>query len=119
MVSLFLSFVADFFPSLPPSLPPSLLLQEDYPLERPEVIQDYLAYSTPPATNFIYCWDLRGHDFFGQWEHHQGRVSRVFIDLFNGKSREVEGMSRPPPKVKIRGGRKKRKIRRNYHLHRQ
>ena len=71
-------------------------------MERPEVIQDYLAHSTPPATNFIYCWDLRGHDFFGQWEHHQGRVSRVFVDLYNGKSREVEGLSRPPPKVRVR-----------------
>lgn len=74
--------------------------QEDYPLQSPAAIQEYLAHAVPPATNFIYCWDLRGHDFFGQWEHHEGRVSKVFVDMFDGRSREVRGFPRSPPKVR-------------------
>ncbi|EWM30599.1 core-2 i-branching enzyme [Nannochloropsis gaditana] len=74
--------------------------QEDYPLQSPAAIQEYLAHAVPPATNFIYCWDLRGHDFFGQWEHHEGRVSKVFVDMFDGRSREVRGLPRSPPKVR-------------------
>ena len=30
--------------------------------------------------------------------HHQIRISRVYLDLYNGKSEEIEGLTRPPPK---------------------
>ena len=76
--------------------------QEDYPLERPAAIRAHLATAAPAGTNFIYCWDINGHDFFGQWEHHHGRVQRVFVDMFDGRTVEMEGVARPPPTV--RGG---------------
>jgi hypothetical protein len=43
-----------------------------------EAIKARLA-GAPHATNFIMCWDIHGHDFFGQWEMHQQRVSRVCV----------------------------------------
>jgi hypothetical protein len=53
----------------------------------------------PEATNFIYCWDLAGHDFFGQWERHDRRVTKVFIDYFDGKAQEMFKTFRKPPEV--------------------
>lgn len=29
------------------------------------------------GTNFIKCWPIEGHDFFGQWEHHDQRLQDV------------------------------------------
>jgi len=71
-------------------------------LERPATIRRYLAEEARPGSNFIHCWDINGHDFFGQWEHHHGRVQRVFVDMFDGRTVEMEGVVRPPPTVRAR-----------------
>ncbi|CAN0446685.1 unnamed protein product, partial [Scytosiphon promiscuus] len=31
----------------------------------------------PNGTNFIKCWPIEGHDFFGQMERHEQRVQDV------------------------------------------
>ena len=72
--------------------------QEDYPLESPQAIQELLAQA-PEATNFIYCWDINGHDFFGQWERHAKRINSVYVDQFDGHVKEMHDVSRPAPKV--------------------
>lgn len=72
--------------------------QDDYPLTSAADIQSTLARH-PRETNFIYCWDLAGHDFFGQWERHDRRVTKVFIDYFDGKAQEMVKTFRKPPEV--------------------
>ncbi len=71
-------------------------------MERSATIRRYLAEEARPGSNFIHCWDINGHDFFGQWEHHHGRVQRVFVDMFDGRTVEMEGVVRPPPTVRAR-----------------
>lgn len=36
------------------------------------------------GTNFIYCWPIDGHNFFGQWEGHGNRVKDVHVDDYAG-----------------------------------
>jgi len=57
--------------------------QEDYPLVSQFKMSEWLS-SKPLGTNYIMCWDIEGHHFFGQWEHHERRVEVVSVDNFQG-----------------------------------
>eukprot|EP00736_Rhodelphis_marinus_P006510 Rmarinus@m.8322 len=66
--------------------------QEDYPLERNDYIVKALTRS--PYNNFLYCWDIDNHNFFGQVEKHGFRVGTVFFDDFVSQS-HFAGWNRP------------------------
>jgi len=50
--------------------------QDDYPIASAQEIQSYFS-SISKDTNFIMCWPIQGHNFFGQWERHEARVLKV------------------------------------------
>jgi hypothetical protein len=56
-----------------------LLGHESIPLTTLEYTEQFLL-SYPKGTNFINCWKADGHDFFGQWESLDYRLTRVVID---------------------------------------
>jgi Core-2/I-Branching enzyme len=56
-----------------------LLGHESVPLTTLEYTEQLLL-SYPKGTNFINCWKADGHDFFGQWESLDYRLTRVVID---------------------------------------
>ncbi|CAN0114818.1 unnamed protein product, partial [Phaeothamnion confervicola] len=61
---------------------------EDYPLV-PQAAASARLAAFPDGTNFIKCWNIEGHDFFGQWEHHKTRVHAVYVDDFTGTTHDT------------------------------
>lgn len=60
---------------------------EDYPSTSQEEMRRWLKQK-PDGTNFIKCWPIEKHDFFGQTEGHANRVKDVHVDDFAGTVRE-------------------------------
>ncbi|CAN0373445.1 unnamed protein product, partial [Hapterophycus canaliculatus] len=50
--------------------------QEDYPSASQAEMRGWLK-DKKDGTNFIKCWPIEGHDFFGQMERHDQRVQDV------------------------------------------
>mmetsp|Transcript_14498 Transcript_14498/g.22727 ORF Transcript_14498/g.22727 Transcript_14498/m.22727 type:complete len:422 (-) Transcript_14498:117-1382(-) len=76
---------------------------EDYPAMGQGQMSAWLGrheVETGGPVNFIKCWDILGHDFFGQWEHHERRVEVVTIDNFVGGT---EDTSYTRPRDDLRG----------------
>ncbi len=65
-------------PPPPPPPPPHTYsaAQEDYPSSSQTEMRRWMK-DQKDGTNFIKCWPIEGHDFFGQWEHHEGRLQDV------------------------------------------
>lgn len=59
----------------------ALLGHESVPLRSLKYTKNVLA-SYPKGTNFINCWKANGHDFYGQHEDINWRLSRVVVDSF-------------------------------------
>ncbi|CAN0462507.1 unnamed protein product, partial [Laminaria digitata] len=49
---------------------------EDYPSASQHEVRTWLK-DQPDGTNFIKCWPIEGHNFFGQFERHESRVKDV------------------------------------------
>lgn len=61
--------------------------QEDYPSASQAEMRRWLKQK-PDGTNFIKCWPIEKHDFFGQTEGHANRVKDVHVDDFAGSAKE-------------------------------
>eukprot|EP00752_Nemacystus_decipiens_P005882 g5316.t1 len=68
---------------------------EDYPSASQPEMRRWLK-DKEDGTNFIKCWPIEGHDFFGQWEHHDQRLQDVHVDDFMGGVREYRTLSGRP-----------------------
>lgn len=68
---------------------------EDYPIKSQGDFRKKLG-ETSPGTNFIHCWPLEEHDFFGQVERHGQRVRGVYVDDFSGKVHRANTRLEPP-----------------------
>ncbi|CAN0307100.1 unnamed protein product, partial [Ectocarpus sp. 13 AM-2016] len=66
--------------------------QEDYPSASQAEMRRWLK-DRKDGTNFIKCWPIEGHDFFGQMERHEQRVQDVNVDDFMGGVKEYRTMS--------------------------
>ncbi|CAM9250441.1 unnamed protein product, partial [Discosporangium mesarthrocarpum] len=65
---------------------------EDYPSASQGHVREWLS-EVPDGTNFIKCWPIEGHDFFGQWEKHGIRAADVHVDDFMGTVQEFRTLS--------------------------
>ncbi|CAM9143706.1 unnamed protein product [Ectocarpus sp. 12 AP-2014] len=65
---------------------------EDYPSASQAEMRRWLK-DRKDGTNFIKCWPIEGHDFFGQMERHEQRVQDVNVDDFMGGVKEYRTMS--------------------------
>ncbi|CAM9921014.1 unnamed protein product, partial [Ectocarpus fasciculatus] len=65
---------------------------EDYPSASQAEMRRWLK-DKKDGTNFIKCWPIEGHDFFGQMERHEQRVQDVNVDDFMGGVKEYRTMS--------------------------
>eukprot|EP00903_Cladosiphon_okamuranus_P011413 g10756.t1 len=68
---------------------------EDYPSASQTEMRRWMK-DQKDGTNFIKCWPIEGHDFFGQWEHHDQRLADVHVDDFMGGVREYRSLSGRP-----------------------
>ncbi|CAN0170864.1 unnamed protein product, partial [Ectocarpus sp. 8 AP-2014] len=66
--------------------------QEDYPSASQTEMRRWLK-DQKDGTNFIKCWPIEGHDFFGQMERHEQRVQDVNVDDFVGGVKEYRTMT--------------------------
>mmetsp|Transcript_32795 Transcript_32795/g.42108 ORF Transcript_32795/g.42108 Transcript_32795/m.42108 type:complete len:454 (-) Transcript_32795:403-1764(-) len=62
---------------------------EDYPIMNQNEMSSWLETQSD-GTNFIKCWEIDGHDFFGQWEHHERRVEVISVDNFVGQTFDTD-----------------------------
>ena len=75
-----------------------LLGHESLPLVNLNQIENILEHY-PIGTNFMNCWNVKGYNFFGQYERNNDRIRDIFIDNFAGSMIKLEGQRSPPSDI--------------------
>ncbi|KAG5183246.1 core-2/I-branching enzyme-domain-containing protein [Tribonema minus] len=74
---------------------------EDYPNASPREIRKALT-AMPAGRNYMKCWHLAEHDFFGQIERHGPKARKVVVDDFAGMVHPT-GFSKPADSMRALG----------------
>lgn len=75
-----------------------LLGHESLPIVNIHQIENILQHY-PKGTNFINCWNVKGYNFFGQFERNLDRMNEIYVDNFAGSMIKLEGKRTPPDDI--------------------